>query len=97
MITRRTLGGSRSRLKECSLIKVLVDVANYDPETVVQSDAVVCRSQSAFLTSVVDPWEEMVGWHDYQKGLGGRDRFKHYLLYFDNACSVQVVASTCEV
>jgi hypothetical protein len=76
---------------------VVQDVAESDPESVIPSREIRCRTESELLTKLLDHWDKMVGWHEYQKRLGGRARFRHYQLFFDDACSVQVVALSCKV
>lgn len=70
--------------------------------------AVSCRSEdiasatevrkletSAWLSAVLDRWQDNVGWHELQKQFGGARRFKHYTAFFDDAGCVNVVATKC--
>jgi hypothetical protein len=48
---------------------------------------------SAWLSATVDKWDQTVGWQKYQMSLGGRSRFKHYLINFDDVGVFEVVCS----
>jgi hypothetical protein len=54
-------------------------------------------NQSDYLNAVRARWDESVGWHEWQKDKGGGERYKHFTIYFDDAGSVDVVASRCRV
>ncbi|MEJ1978438.1 MAG: hypothetical protein WDN49_22240 [Acetobacteraceae bacterium] len=41
--------------------------------------------------------DRSVGKSEHQKKLGGTDRFRHYLMDFDDAGMLQVIASKCTV
>ena len=58
------------------------------------SSEVQVFEQSPYLSDVVGRWQEAVGWEDYQQQKGGAGRFKHFIVYFDNAASINVVAAT---
>jgi|GEM_PF-2114966 len=56
-----------------------------------------CQQRSEYLDEAVSLWQESVCWQEWHKKLGGTQRFKHYTVYFDDAGSLNVVASTCEI
>jgi len=66
-------------------------------DTVIASDVVEVRKESSWLTQIVARWKIAVGWQQYQQDLGGEERFKHYVVYFDDVCAVQVIAATCAI
>jgi len=66
-------------------------------ETVIPSDVIEARKESAWLTQIVGRWKELVGWQQFQQELGGEKRFKHYVIDFDDVCAVQVIAAACTV
>src|SRR5216684_3402947 len=57
----------------------------------------VCDTESAWRTQIIQRWEESYGDHAYQKELGGSARFKHYNIYFDHHGAVDVIASGFEI
>jgi len=65
-------------------------------EDVLPSDDVRSTKQSNYLTETVDLWFDAVGKHAWQQSRGGRDRFKHFTVFFDNACSINIIAASCE-
>jgi hypothetical protein len=67
------------------------------PESLVPSNQIRCLRESILLSEVLNRWSEAVGWQEHQKRLGGESRFMHYQIYFDDVCSVQVIAATCEI
>lgn len=66
-------------------------------DDVIDPHTIRCQHQSEYLAEAVALWQESVGWQEWQKKRGGAQRFKHYTVYFDDAGSVDVVASRCEV
>lgn len=66
-------------------------------EDVLPPTEIRSRADSAYLGLVTDLWQESVGNQAWQHGKGGRDRFQHFTVYFDDACCLNIVASGCEV
>jgi hypothetical protein len=66
-------------------------------DSLVPSNEVRCLQQSHWLSEVTRRWSEAVGWQDYQRRLGGAERFKHFQIYFDDVCTVQVIAASYKV
>ena len=66
-------------------------------EDVLPSTEIRSRADSEYLRTVTDRWHEFVGGQEWQQGKGGRGRFQHFTLYFDDACSLNIVASACEI
>lgn len=65
-------------------------------------DVAPCRelrvsTDSERLIGVVALWEARVGGHDWQRRQGGRERFRHFSLYFDDSACVDVVAASARV
>ena len=52
--------------------------------------------QSEYLERVATRWDEAVGWQERQQEQGGRGRFRHFTVYFDDAGSLDVVAAKCQ-
>ena len=65
-------------------------------EDVLAPSEIRVQSDSLYLRLVTERWSESVGNHGWQLSMGGRGRFLHYTIYFDDACSLNVVASACE-
>ena len=53
--------------------------------------------ESTFLRDILRRWQETVGWQDWQQEKGGAERFKHFTMYFDDAASLNVIASSCRI
>jgi hypothetical protein len=53
-------------------------------------------NQSSWLSGILHRWSESVGWQDWQKQQGGASRFKHFTIFFDDACCMSVVARSCD-
>lgn len=53
--------------------------------------------QSEYLDGVRSKWHEAVGWEEWQQSQGGSGRFRHFTIYFDDAGSLDVIASKCTV
>ena len=66
-------------------------------DVIIPSDVIETLKESDWLTQIVGRWKETVGWQQYHQDLGGEKRFKHYVIYFDDVCAVQVIASSCSV
>lgn len=54
---------------------------------------IISTQNSKLWSTVIARWEKRVGWHKFQKEQGGKERFKHYKIYFDDAGCVDVIAS----
>jgi hypothetical protein len=52
---------------------------------------------SAWLSNVLSLWRESVGWQKWQRKLGGARRLKQFTVFFDNAGSINVVATECRI
>src|ERR1700688_1732001 len=55
---------------------------------------IVESSASTWLSATVSRWEQAVGWQEYQISLGGKLRFKHYTINFDDDGIFDVICST---
>jgi hypothetical protein len=66
-------------------------------EDVLPSKVIQVQNKSDWRKEVVDRWQETVGWQQYHQNLGGEKRFKHYRIYFDDVCAVQLIAAACKV
>ena len=55
------------------------------------------RVESDYLSLVTSRWQASVGTQAWQQRKGGRERFQHFTIYFDDVCCVNVVASSCKV
>lgn len=66
-------------------------------ENIVPSNEVRINRDSKWLAEVVARWSEAVGWQEYQVRIGGPERSRHYQMYFDDVCCVQVIATTCDI
>lgn len=53
--------------------------------------------ESPWLSNVLDLWRESAGWQDWQRKLGGAKRFKQFTVFFDDAGSINVVATECRI
>jgi len=67
------------------------------PESVLGSTEVRALDESEYLDRVRSGWDEAFGWQDWQLKLGGVNRFKHFTVYFDDAASFNIVASSCRI
>lgn len=58
-----------------------------------------CRvlENSGLLEEVVNRWVETVGWCEWQERRIGRNAFRHFTVYFDNAGALEVVAAKCRI
>jgi len=61
------------------------------------SDEIMSHAQSTWLSQVLEPWRQRVGWQEFQHKAGGEKRFKHYQIYFDDVCCVRVIARSCAI
>jgi hypothetical protein len=66
-------------------------------EEVTAGDGIRRLEESQLLVSVVARWNESVGWHKWQQDKGGAARFSHFTAFFDDAGSLDVIASDCKV
>lgn len=67
------------------------------PENVLDSTEVRALDESKYLDPVRSRWDEAFGWQDWQLKLGGANRFKHFTVYFDDAASLNIIASSCQI
>ena len=73
------------------------DISCCEAGGLVSSTEVRCLSKSDRLSAIVGLWQESVGWQEWQQKQGGVDRFKHFTLYFDDSCCIDVIAASCQV
>lgn len=66
-------------------------------EDVLPSTEIRGRTDSEYVRVVTDRWHESVGSQAWQQGKGDRGRFRHFTVYFDDACCLNIVASACGV
>jgi hypothetical protein len=69
----------------------------FKAEDVLNSQVMRFKKKSKYLDSILKVWQALIGWHEYQIKLGGKDRFKHFTMYFDDAGTINVVAANCIV
>jgi hypothetical protein len=55
------------------------------------------HEDSEYLKSATDRWNASVGNQTWQQDKGGRSRFRHFTVYFDDACCLNIIASSCAV
>ena len=53
--------------------------------------------ESTWLSETVSRWETSVGWQEWHVAQGGRSRFSHHTMYFDDAGAVDVIARAANV
>ena len=68
-----------------------------DVEHNVDWNSVTSFSNSEWLTKILSKWSDAVGWQEFQKRKGGKERFNHFRVYFDDVACVDVIASVCEI
>lgn len=66
-------------------------------EEVIEFDRIRRLKKSSLLVNVMARWNESVGWHKWQQDRGGAARFSHFTVFFDDAGSLDVIASDCKV
>jgi hypothetical protein len=66
-------------------------------QNVLPATEVRVLEQSEYLDGVKGRWDGAVGWQEWQQKQGGRGRFRHFTVYFDDAGSIDVVASRCHI
>lgn len=68
-----------------------------DPGDLVPSKKVRVTSESPFRNEVVGRWNAAVGIQEFQRRKGGAARFKQCQIYFDDACSILIIASSLKI
>ncbi len=53
-------------------------------------------ADTPWLQETLDIWDNRVGWDEFQRQRGGRSRFKHYVVNFDDHGALQVICSRVE-
>jgi hypothetical protein len=66
-------------------------------EDIISATEMRAVQDSTWLFYVLKLWQESVGWQEWQQKLGGALRFRHYTAFFDEAGSMNVVASDCTI
>ena len=79
------------------LVLELRDCACCRADDVIGFQEIRVQTESALLKEAVEWWQERVGGHSWQQEQGGAGRFKHFSIWFDDAASLNVVASGCSV
>jgi len=51
--------------------------------------------RSEYLERILNLWDKSVGWQAWQLEKGGRSRFKHFTIYFDDAACLNLIAASC--
>ncbi len=54
-------------------------------------------TDTPWLREALDIWDSLVGWHKFQQQRGGRSRFRHYVINFEDVGALQVICSRAEV
>jgi hypothetical protein len=52
---------------------------------------------SPWLLRKLDKWDKNVGWHQFHIDKGGRSRFRHYMIDFDDQGLLEVIASSYRI
>lgn len=52
---------------------------------------------SPWLLRKLDKWDVSVGWQKFQIDKGGRSRFRHYMIYFDDQGILEVIGSSYQI
>ena len=52
---------------------------------------------SPWLVKKLDKWQREVGHYQFQIDKGGRSRFKHYMIYFDDQGTFEVICSGYQI
>jgi hypothetical protein len=68
-----------------------------DAGRIVGPHAVQRFTASIWLDDLLKAWNDAVGWHEWQKNKGGRERFSHFRVFFDDAGCLEVAAEGLEV
>jgi hypothetical protein len=79
------------------LVLELRDFACCRADDVIGCKEIRSQADSPLLKDAINQWQETVGWQDWQQARGGADRFRHFTIWFDDAASLNVVASACQV
>jgi len=66
-------------------------------DDIVSFNKMRCQNKSEFLVHKISLWQEREGWQNFQEDKGGKERFKHFTIYFDDVGSLNVIASKYEV
>lgn len=64
-------------------------------EDVVGATEVRVRTTSHRLTTMLERWQQAVGWQEWQQKQGGSARYKHFTMFFDDAGCIDVIAAAC--
>lgn len=54
-------------------------------------------TESSWLAEISERWGRTVGWQTFQRSLGGKSRFRHYAVNFDDAGLCEIIASSYQV
>jgi hypothetical protein len=64
---------------------------------IVRSKKVRVKSESPFRNEIVKRWDAAVGTHEFERTKGGAGRFKQYQIFFDDVCSILIIASSLKI
>jgi len=64
-------------------------------DDVVDATEVRVLTTSQRLTTMLERWQEAVGWQEWQQKQGGSARYKHFTMFFDDAGCIDVIAARC--
>lgn len=68
-----------------------------EEDDVVNFDKIRSQDKSCFLVGKTSLWQERYGWQEFQKNKGGKKRFRHFTIYFDDAGCINIIASKCTI
>lgn len=60
---------------------------------VIKSDIILILDNSGLLKNIVNAWDKQMGMIEIENVKGGRKRFKHYKIWFDDSSSLDIIAS----
>jgi hypothetical protein len=58
---------------------------------IIPSKEILFATESPWLTKIIDRLKQT------ERGSGKKNKFRHYQIYFDDSCAVQVIASNCDI
>jgi hypothetical protein len=68
-----------------------------DAEHITNFHEVQCAQSSAWLDGLLKGWTDAVGWQKWEREKGGRERFSHFRIFFDDAGCLDVAAENLKL
>lgn len=63
----------------------------------IDADKMAELDASTWLLGILDRWDYDVGWHQHEIDKGGRSRFKHYIMNFDDDGIFEVICGSYRI